>query len=80
MSNIFLLVISKVAEISLGLCEASTAILLIVLFSDLVVNHTVQGFKRDKTVRNVLKVAMVSSYIGALCAMCYWIIAGFKGV
>lgn len=80
MSNIFLLAIYKVAEISLGLCEASTVILLLVLFADLVVNRTVQEFKRDKTVRNVLKVAMISSYIGVLCAMCYWIIVGFKGV
>ena len=80
MSNILFIVMCGIAEISLGLCEATTTVYLLIFCVDLVVNRTLQEFKNDKNTQKVLKIAMLSSYVGVLSTIFCAIIAGFKGV
>ena len=69
-----------IAETSLVLCGATTAIYLLIFCVDLVVNRTLQEFKNDKNTQKVLKIAMLSSYVCVLSTIFCAIIAGFKGV
>jgi hypothetical protein len=69
-----------IAETSLVLCGATTAIYLLIFCVDLVVNRTLQEFKNDKNIQKVLKIAMLSSYVCVLSTIFCAIIAGFKGV
>lgn len=69
-----------IAETSLVLCGATTAIYLLIFCVDLVVNRTLQEFKNDKNIQKVLKIAMLSSYVCVLSTVFCAIIAGFKGV
>jgi hypothetical protein len=69
-----------IAETSLVLCGATTAIYLLIFCVDLVVNRTLQEFKNDKNTQKVLKIAMLSSYVCVLSTVFCAIIAGFKGV
>nr|DAE73544.1 MAG TPA: hypothetical protein [Caudoviricetes sp.]DAP04269.1 MAG TPA: hypothetical protein [Caudoviricetes sp.] len=69
-----------IAETSLVLCGATTAIYLLIFCVDLVVNCTLQEFKNDKNTQKVLKIAMLSSYVCVLSTVFCAIIAGFKGV
>ena len=55
MSNILFIVMYGIAETSLGLCGATTAIYLLIFCVDLVVNRTLQEFKNDKNIQKVLK-------------------------
>lgn len=80
MSNILFIVMYGVAEVSLGLCGATTAIYLLIFCVDLAVNHTLQEFKKDKNTQKILKIAMLSSYVCVLSAIFCAVIAGFKGV
>ena len=69
-----------IAETSLVLCGATTAIYLLIFCVYLVVNRTLQEFKNDKNTQKVLKIAMLSSYVCVLSTIFCAIIAGFKGV
>jgi hypothetical protein len=69
-----------IAETSLVLCGATTAIYLLIFCVDLVVNRTLQEFKNDKNTQKVLKIAMLSSYVCVLSTVFCAIITGFKGV
>nr|DAM42932.1 MAG TPA: hypothetical protein [Caudoviricetes sp.]DAY93389.1 MAG TPA: hypothetical protein [Caudoviricetes sp.] len=69
-----------IAETSLVLCGATTAIYLLIFCVYLVVNRTLQEFKNDKNTQKVLKIAMLSSYVCVLSTVFCAIIAGFKGV
>lgn len=80
MSNILFIVMYGIAETALGLCEATTAIYLLIFCVDLVVNRKLQEFKNDKNIQKVLKIAMLSSYVCVLSTIFCAIIAGFKGV
>lgn len=80
MSNILFIVMYGIAEISLVLCGATTAIYLLIFCVYLVVNRTLQEFKNDKNTQKVLKIAMLSSYVCVLSTVFCAIIAGFKGV
>lgn len=55
MSNILFIVMYGIAEISLGLCGATTTVYLLIFCVDLVVNRTLQEFKNDKNIQKVLK-------------------------
>ena len=80
MSNILFIVMYGIAETSLVLCRATTAIYLLIFCVYLVVNRTLQEFKNDKNTQKVLKIAMLSSYVCVLSTVFCAIIAGFKGV
>jgi len=69
-----------IAETSLVLCGATTAIYLLIFCVYLVVTRTLQEFKNDKNTQKVLKIAMLSSYVCVLSTVFCAIIAGFKGV
>ena len=69
-----------IAETSLVLCGATTAIYLLIFCVYLIVNRTLQEFKNDKNTQKVLKIAMLSSYVCVLSTVFCAIIAGFKGV
>lgn len=86
MSNILFIVMYGIAETAMGLCAAATVIYL-GIFGICLVNSKLYEFKKDKNVRNLLKCAMLSSYVCVLSSyVCVLstifcaIIAGFKGV
>ena len=53
MSNILFIVMYGIAETSLVLCGATTAIYLLIFCVYLVVNRTLQEFKNDKNIQKV---------------------------
>lgn len=55
MSNILFIVMYGIAETSLGLCGATTAIYLLIFCVDLAVNRTLQEFKNDKNTQKSFK-------------------------
>lgn len=79
MSNILFIVMYGIAETAMVLCAAATVIYL-GIFGICLVNSKLYEFKKDKNVRNLLKCAMLSSYVCVLFTIFCAIIAGFKGV